>query len=69
MTNRYDNYPTDALVDTALAMRKDLRELDEAVSARLIAESPVKIGKTYVVKPEKPKLTRGFQGQYIGRRI
>lgn len=49
--SRFDNLPTQDLRDRFEAAEREWEELEAALTARLLAESPVKLGKTYRVKP------------------
>jgi hypothetical protein len=68
LTNRFDNISTDDLLARELETRAELRELQDAVRARLIAEAKerIEIGKVYrVVRLSDDRWQPRLEGRLI----
>ncbi len=65
---RFDNLSTDDLAAREAAARAELKELEEAIRARILSEAKVKIGKTYRVGPPSRTIWP-WHAKYEGRII
>lgn len=70
MTDRFDNLSTAELAAIEASTRAELKELVDALERRILAEAPVRVGRTYRIGPPPPgkRLDPSFT-KYEGRTI